>query len=310
MVGNQIYLSISQIAILIGVSQYGSLSDIILNLWTKVDNDGYLKMLRKIEKKYNMSLKTLSEWERLNILASDLGLPEIVEKTQKSMKNQTHTGLQDEQSDIITEINNLEIPNIDKKELEAKKTALIKIVSGISNRGFGSHNENNAIETYTDATKYKITEKQRVVIGRIKKITDASTNKTIEWFIKGKIDGIASDKKGNLKLLEIKNRTKTLFGCLKEYEKPQIQTYLKLLNLDKAHLVESLSNDINIIDVDFEEDYWKFILGRLLNFISFFYNFLENKELQTDLILKNSVGNLTDDTIEEELRHILSTYFI
>ncbi len=91
MVGNQIYLSISQIAILIGVSQYGSLSDIILNLWTKVDNDGYLKMLRKIEKKYNMSLKTLSEWERLNILASDLGLPEIVEKTQKSMKNQTHT---------------------------------------------------------------------------------------------------------------------------------------------------------------------------------------------------------------------------
>ncbi len=310
MVSNQIYLSISQIAILIGESPYGSLSDIMLNLWSKVDNDGYQKELKKLEKKHKTTLKTLSEWERLNILANDLGLDNIVEKTQQSMRNQTHDGLLEEQSIIITEINNLEIPTIDKKELENKKTALIKMVSGFSNRGFGSHNENNAIETYIESTKYKITEKQKVVIGRIKRITNASTNKTIEWFIKGKIDGIATDKKGQVRLVEIKNRTKTLFGCLKEYEKPQIQTYLKLLNLDKANLVENLSNNINIIDVNFEEDYWKFILKRLLNFITFFYNFLENNELQEALLLKNSVYNLTNEKVEEELRHLLSTYFI
>jgi hypothetical protein len=306
----QIYLSISQIAILIGESPYGSLSDIILNLWPKVDNERYQKTLKKIEKKYKTSLKTLTEWERLNILANELGLNNIIEKTQQSMKKTTHDSLLEDQNSIITEINNLEIPDIDKTELENKKAVLIKMVSGFSNRGFGSHNENNAIEIYTNTTKFKISEKQKVVIGRIKRITNASTNKTIEWFIKGKIDGIATDKKGHSRLIEVKNRTKTLFGCLKEYEKPQIQTYLKLLNLDKAHMVENLSNQINILDIDFEEDYWKFILKRLLSFITFFYNFLENNQLQEALLLKNLTSNLTNETVEQDLRQLLSTYFV
>ncbi len=303
---NQIFISISQIAILIGESPFGSLSDIIYNLWIKIDNNGYQKKKLKLEKKYNKSFNNLSEWDKLEMLSKELGLDNLSQKTEKAMKKNNHKSLLDEQTAIIRDID--QIQRNDIEDLENKKITLTKLVNSFSNRGFGNNHESSAIDLYSKLTNSKIIDKQKIVIGRIKKINN------IEWFIKGKIDGISIEKAGNMSLIEIKNRTKSLFGYLKDYEKPQIQTYMKLLNLNKGYLVEYLKqnqneteNNMNIIEVLYESLYWEFIKKRLLQFINFFYDFLENDDLQK-LILFNNID--INDENEKIVRDTLKFYFI
>jgi hypothetical protein len=306
---NQIFISISQIAILIGESPFGSLSDIIYTLWVKADNNNYQKKKLELETKYNKSFENLSEWNKLELLSKELGLDTLSKKTEKAMKNDNHKSLLDEQSAIIRDIDQVERKDIE--DLEQKKNTLSKLVNSFSNRGFGNNHESSAIDVYCKLTNSKIIDKQKIVIGRIKKI------KNTEWFIKGKIDGVSTDVSGNLSLIEIKNRTKSLFGYLKDYEKPQIQTYMKLLNLNKGYMVEYLKqtqnklnkneNNINIIEVQFDESYWDFIKKRLLQFIKFFYHFLENDDLQK-LILFNNI-NINDEN-EKIIRDLLHLYFI
>ncbi len=116
---NQIFISISQIAILIGESPYGSLSDIMYNLWIKVDNNSYKKKKLELETKYNKSFENLSDWNKLEILSKELGLDTLSEKTEKAMKNDNHKSLSDEQTAITRDIYQVERKDIE--DLEQKK---------------------------------------------------------------------------------------------------------------------------------------------------------------------------------------------
>jgi hypothetical protein len=318
----EIYLSISQISILIGKSPYGSLSNIIYNLWTKIDNPGYKKKISELELRYKKSFKNLSEIDKLNLLSSELGINDLEKKTYQAMKKDNHTSLLKEQDTIISEINKIEQNNLSNEELTSKKNALSKLVNSLSNRGFGNQHEKSAIMEYVRITNSQISNQQKIIIARIKK---ADKEYNAEWFIKGKIDGMAfSPNDGLTRIIEIKNRTKTLFKHLKEYEKPQIQTYMKLFDFNKGHLVEYLkktndnnndNNDNNdniyIIDVNFEPDYWNFINKRLLEFISFFYNFLKDQKLQELLLINNiDYTNVNEDSeIEKHFRELLNSNF-
>jgi len=57
------------------------------------------------------------------------------------------------------------------------------------------------------------------------------------WFVGGKIDAISDDR---TLLIEIKNRVNRLFYRVPFYEQVQVQTYLHLLDLDRAVLIECL----------------------------------------------------------------------
>ena len=57
----KIYLPVSNLAVLVGLSKYGSLSQVILSLWHKVDEEGYNMKLKEQEQIYNKSFKSVSE---------------------------------------------------------------------------------------------------------------------------------------------------------------------------------------------------------------------------------------------------------
>ena len=61
-----------------------------------------------------------------------------------------------------------------------------------------------------------------------------------------------------------------------------------LLGINKTHLVETLKSQenrkINIIQVDFEEKYWEFILEKTMEFIEDFYNFINDKKRKIKLL--------------------------
>ena len=167
--------------ILINKSPYGSLSDIVYNLWLKVDSNGYYKKVRDMEFKYQQSFKKLTEADKFDILSKEFGL-ELDSKLFNSMKNNDHNLLTTQQTEMIDEINHIDNPTIDN--LENKKTDLIKMVNSFSNRGFGQFNESGAINIYSKLTKSTVSNKQKTIIAKLKTVNN------IDWCIKGKIDGI------------------------------------------------------------------------------------------------------------------------
>lgn len=367
----KIYLPVSNLAVLVGLSKYGSLSQVLLSLWHKVDEEGYNMKLKELEQIYNKSLKSVSEWEKLDILSKELGLNDMKTKTYSIMKKTSKEELEDNQMAVLRDIDQsvIDINLVDtsqlkdiklirekiKKESDEKKKTLTKLFNSLTNRGFGNKHEKSAIDIYINLTNSTITEQQKVLIAKLKSNTynikniknkTGETNKTtkkvnVEWYLKGKIDALATTESGENILVEIKNRTRSLFGHLKDYEKPQIQTYLKLMGLKKGHLVEHLKtktqNDINIsmdinldmnlesdenkikikeletillkntniIEVPFEPEYWKMLKTRFIKFIDFFTYFMENSNLQEMLLIKSQY----DEEYDTHLRNILETYF-
>jgi len=258
----------------------------------KADFNGYSQRTIELEQKHGKSFKFINEMEKLEMLSNELGLDNnnIKSKTLSAMKNNNHTNLLNNQMSILNEINNSAKREGDPLEIEEKKKALGKLVSSFSNRGYGNNNEESVIDLYSRMTCSIISQQQKSIFYPIK-YPNGNTN--IEWYLKGKIDGLAKSREGEEILVEIKNRTRCLFGVLKDYEKPQIQCYLKMMNLKHGHLVEHLANkdknsnqiDTNVIDVYFEQEYWKMIKDKINGFLKFFDYFLENQQLQDALLM-------------------------
>ena len=127
----------------------------------------------------------------------------------------------------------------EKKEAEAKAAEVAKAATTRMNTNFGTRKEDTVAEMYEAQTGDKV----------------YKPNKRYDWEIApgfkvvGKFDGFTD----NGKLVEIKNRVRRLFGEVKEYESVQIHVYMKMANVDTAHLVERFEDKINIFDV-FQDD--------------------------------------------------------
>jgi hypothetical protein len=300
----EICISVSQIAILIRECPYGSLIDMIKQIWKKYDLADYKKKIKLFEKTKKIKIETIDQWDKLENLSYKLNFPTLKTQTTSLMSVSSKKELEKQQEEIINKIQNIQsnegVLDID---LENDKKILIKLFTSFTNRGFGQKNEEIVIEKYQEITNTKIFDKQKVVIGRIRKATEEHP---INWFIKGKIDGLTKTSPSETILVEIKNRTKTLFKTLKDYEKPQIQCYMKLLGLKKAHLVEHIKEeDTNIITVDFENEYWNSVLDKLKRFITFFYDFLKDTQMQELVLINGSYDEEAENTIRKQLEDYL-----
>ena len=271
----KIFIPVSQLATLIGLSKYGSFTQLLMGFWMKADFNGYSQRTIELEQKHDKSFKFINEMEKLEMLSNELGLDNnnIKAKTLSAMKNTNHTSLLNNQSSILTEINNVKDNvkgNLNSVEIEEKKKALGKLVSSFSNRGYGNNNEEPVIELYSRMTGMVISQQQTTLFYKIinpKTKTNTNSTSDVEWYLKGKIDGLAKSSEGEEILVEIKNRTRALFGVLKDYEKPQIQCYLKMMNLQHGHLVEHLANSNS--NSNFKEKIDTNIINHL-NLFSFF----------------------------------------
>jgi hypothetical protein len=109
-------------------------------------------------------------------------------------------------------------------------------------------------------------------------------NRQQQVFVGGKIDGISSDRKT---VIEIKNRINHLFGINTPlHELIQCQTYMYLLDVQQAQLVECLKENktkrplINSIHLYRDTRFWEgCIVPRLLAVASFLIDLKDNDSL-------------------------------
>ena len=185
------------------------------------------------------------------------------------------------------------IGNVLSKLPQKHKEEFKESVNHITNTQFGIRFENNGVDIYKKKTgnevekSSKYHKKELFIIESVDE-NDKNSSQDI-WSIGGKVDGIATDKKGNKIILEIKNRVNNLFYRVRDYEKVQCYAYMYALDINNIHLAEILKsrkdNTMNIFDIEFDEKFWKKeILDNISNFVDFFYDFLGDKKQKIQLL--------------------------
>jgi len=145
-----------------------------------------------------------------------------------------------------------------KKEIEKDTTLAMedkkKVIEHLRSECYTTHGTRSE-----DKTADKVTEETGTTLVRdnaFYTLPLLETEDGTTFFVTGKIDRIEVGPDGSRTLVEIKNRTRCLFGKLREYENVQIQVYLQMLGLTKAKLIEQYNNTTGTLLVTRDEEIW------------------------------------------------------
>lgn len=281
----------SQIGALLGVNKYQNVVDIVIDIWQRSYKLNFTKTVKRIEKQTKVKYKTSeNDIDVMLRLCRSRGLN--VEKDITECLASDDIGmLMFKQQQLIKKIGNV-MDGEDKLNFE---TAL----RNAAHTTFGTKEEGSAVAAYEKARD----DNEKVLLDSrfIKMPIYQDISKNELWYVGGKIDGYLKDGT----LIEVKNRMYRFFNRVRNYENAQIQTYLQILGMKNAHLVESLKTgneaDINVLPVERNDDYWfYFVLPHLLGFIKFFHMFLRDDYLKCYVLIgdKDDVANMIMNYID------------
>ena len=165
---------------------------------------------------------------------------------------------------------------------QVERTEITRSITNVTNTKFGIKNEDDVTKLYENMSGQKIIKDNKYHKIKLFDVGD------FHIFIGGKIDGINSN--GDI-IIEVKNRIHKLFYTLRNYEKVQIMCYMHLFNVSKGHLVEAHKKkdgtEINIINVDFDNEYMNNIFRKITDFTLFCNNFILNHDAKINLLKNN-----------------------
>ena len=220
----------SEIAAIVGCNPYKKMEEAITDCWNRHARKRGINAPKAptfILEAYKVVDKNK---EKVGTLMEDIKQSSGNTETSKETMTKTET--------INEKINAMDITKEEKKTLVtyAKSTMFTN---------YGTRKEESVHELYKTMTGNSIG------------IVNKMFKKDIEDFeIGGKIDGQLEDGT----VVEIKNRTRGLFGEVRQYENIQIQTYIQMLEQEGAQLVECYNDGdkkhINILDVAKDQDLW------------------------------------------------------
>ena len=194
---------------------------------------------------------------------------------------------------------------VDKKQMSSLAKAGVsteqiqQLVTEATNTRYGNFQEAGAIKSFQDLSGKK------VASGQCRLSYNVGDINGIEWTLVGKIDGLSE----NGEVIEIKNRVKKLFGKLRDYEEPQIRTYMWLHKADVGYMIENLrsssGNKLGIIKVETSDKPSYFedaLLPALIKFGQFFSVFINTPAMKDALMSGDEAGlykAYTEFTIDE-----------
>ena len=277
---NNIFLTVSQLYVVVGLDRFGRLCPLLIKLWERLNQRDYFRHVYEIQDICSIEHLTETPYQTIKRLSQQNKI-DIMPQVRQCLNSKDSVKMTEIRDNMLCQI---KAANLDKKETDILK----KNVHNLTNTSFGSRHESHAIKYYCEKQQTNVVCKQQYVKKHI-----ATVGKT-QWFLTGKVDGITEDGI----LVEVKNRIHKLFNKLLDYEKPQIQAYLKMMNIQKGHLVEFIKNptnpQMNIIEVEKEPKYWKeFIIPGIEKFIQFFYHFIKRSELKY-IVLMNDEEKIGD----------------
>lgn len=233
----RITISISQVAPLIGLDNYGNFPRIVCELWRRFNPVEFREFELRLKSAGN-ALANSSEmndiWEVDDLLGTNI-LEQV--RTINSNTGKTSGDMTKSQAMISDYISQ------QTKLSDDKKMELIKKVCSITNKSHGISNEDAVLDEFCKLSGKILQGTQGWVeiplspLGASNNISDAGNNIELEWILVGKYDGITTDGE----LVEAKMRQKGLFKSMRDYENVQVQLYLHSLGYENGFLVEGFS---------------------------------------------------------------------
>lgn len=259
----------SELASLIGLNPYKNCGETIMRIWSINYKNDYLDIKNSLSENEITKNETKDDkFKRISTKYKNK-TPKLKKTLEQCLKTDNISSMMDKRKEILKECEDMDYK--DKKEIEDS-------IREITNTGFGTKNEGKSIHMYTQLTGDPVIKFDKFV----KRILFKSGE--YNWFLGGKIDGILNDNT----IIEIKNRMHKLFYKLRDYEKIQTYSYMFIFRSKKSQIVETFlkgkSPEVNMMDIDFEEKFWDFILNRILIFIEFFNKFINSKERKINFL--------------------------
>jgi hypothetical protein len=271
-------IPVSKLACLIGLNPYEHRYKSLFEFWKKVEPDDFYKVCNNLEESLSIKIVQENDIQILERIKTENGL-DTIDKLKEIGGSDNQNELIKNQKQLINEINNSNLTDIQKEKVA-------KIIKSETNKSYGNHNEQKAIDYYVKTTGLSINMTQKKYT-KVVAMSNGINNVKYHWRLVGKIDGMNSLDE----VVEFKNRANYLFKTLKTYEKVQLQTYMKIAKKTKGHLIEFLksNNDdngkINIISQDFEPEFWTMIHLSLCKFIEVFHFIIGNNDVKKLLLI-------------------------
>lgn len=273
------FICATDLTVISGANPYKDINEIYLKYWKKHYHSDYLSVIEYMKKKKKTVVREETYSQCINRIAKENNI-DIRKEVGACFSTKNIEQLNLNKQKVMEKIKD-KIPEKAKKEFTESFNSL-------TNTSFGIKYENKGVELYQEKTANAVEIDRRYHKEMIFEVPGDKEDEIDMWHIGGKLDGISTDSNNNKFVLEIKNRINHLFYKLRDYEKVQCYVYMYLLGINKTHLVETLKSQenrkINIIEVEFEEKYWEFIIEKTMEFIEDFYNFICDKKRKIKLL--------------------------
>ena len=288
-VKKKVNFSVSNLFVIMNMNYYSKFDKVLTACWRSYNLTDYKAWSEKVSSEGKIN-KTQSAHKQLEQIERKCGVP-IMRDVYKSQASNCVASLNKSQNDIETKVDSIKsdakkISTLSKANISTEE--IKKLVSEATNTRFGNFQEAGAIKTFEVQCNKKVSSGQCRLTYKIGEFNGA------DWILVGKIDGMTADNE----VVEIKNRVKKLFKQLRDYEEPQIRTYMSLMNnAPKGFLVENLrspvGNQINTIEVNFEDKPTYFqdnVLPAIIKFAQFFHIFFETPQMKASLMEGDEAG--------------------
>jgi len=274
-----IFVCATDLTVITGANPYKDIEEIYIKYWKKYFKEDYLSVYNELVKKQLPLKQEETYYECVKRIAKESNV-NIYQELGRCMSSKNT-------DDLNTGKKNL-MDKIKEKIPESKKEEFTKSFNSLTNTNFGIKYENKGVDIYIEKTNNRVEFNRKYHKKVLFEIPSEKDNSIDMWHLGGKLDGLVLDKDNNQYVLEIKNRVNRLFYSLKEYEKVQCYVYMYLMDIEKTHLVETMKskkdNSINIIEVQFEAEYWEIIIEKTMEFIEDFYKFINDKNRKIELL--------------------------
>ena len=291
----KIFLNASEISAMIGKNKFKPPSEVIFRIWQKYFYDDFNNTVKNLDKKSIKVIPKETDTESVKRIIKETKI-DVKKELKDCLKSGNINDMHKKKQEIIKKLPT----NISKEQ----KNEFKKSLENITNTNFGTRNENSIFIKYKEKTGNNAILTNEFYKRKIYEYAYDGNN--IEWYLLGKVDGLILNEENESEntIIEIKNRMYRYFYQLREYEKIQTYSYMYILNHRKAHLVEALKNkdcDINIIDIDFDDEYWEYMYSSIEDFIKYFMNvFINSNELKELIIMDEDLFNNTQNPSIQE----------
>ena len=225
----RVILKASDVAAIIGRNKYKSRREILDTLWKKYSPGTFTGKTKDEKVRDTLAISP----EAQNILTKAV---EIKAK---------------DSSDVINIFQKAqEAINFDPKLDQSQKNEVIDHLRSAIYTTHGTRSEDITSDLVEKTNNVKLVRDDAFYFHEVCSVGD------MNFVVCGKIDRIEECPDGKKVLVEIKNRTNRLFGHVVDYEMIQVQTYLQMLGLMHARLVEQHNARILVHDITRDEDMW------------------------------------------------------